>query len=685
LKPRLEKYIDKIIAGEQTRTTEFLMRKENGDRLWVSLNGTLIKLGDETVLQFIARDITQRKEAEERIRESELKYRHLFESSPFVIGLVDLNGNVIDMNSATNQLLTTRTKEDLIGKNIKDIFSVYEEERPVIKLIQDQIKRMSNGEKGQPFEFPLLRADGTTQWVIFEGSSINIEGESLVQFILKDITENKKAEQILKESEEKFRKIIENARVGYYEVDLKGNFTFFNETLRKWLKYSRDELAGTNYRTYTSQDNFERTFKAFNEVFKTGKEINNFDYEIIAKDGSIIYGITTINLMYDSEGKKIGFSGFMRDVTEEKIAEKKLKESEKKFRRIFESIPDLYFLVSEESVILDYKGSEEDLYVPPETFLGKKMSELLPHELGEKNLKAIKKTIETKEPTIIEYELPIKEEFRYYEARHLYFSKDQVAIFIRDLTERKKAELLIKEELIKLKELDQIRKDLISRVSHELKTPLIPVISGAELLSTIYKNQIGKDAKNIIEMIDKGGSRLKTLIEKLINVSRIEYDKLILNKKRNDLSKIIKDASNDMRYVLEERKLTLNLIVPEELYLEIDGIRIEEVVTNLLSNAIKNTPPHGKIDIELQDEHDHVIMRVSDTGVGLTEKEMEVLFTRFGKIDRYQEGLEYIDIKGSGLGLYICKEIVEMHGGKIWAVSPGRNKGSSFFVRLPVK
>ncbi|MFX0071182.1 MAG: PAS domain S-box protein, partial [Candidatus Hermodarchaeota archaeon] len=557
VKPLLNEYNEKILSGHKVKSIEFPFKKRDGDSIWVSLMGSLIKIGDLTAFQFIVEDITERKKAEERIKESELKYRHLFESSPYVIGIMDLDGNVVDMNTATNQLLTNRTKRDLIGKNISYIFSIADEEKPIIQLIEQQIKNVKNNKSMNSFEFPFIRSNGQIQWVDFQGSNFKIKNQTFIQFIIRDITEKKKSDE-------------------------------------------------------------------------------------------------------------------------------DLKQSEKKFRRIFESIPDIYFLVSSESVILDSKGRKKDLWVTPEEFFGKKLIDILPQDLGQKSLDTIKNTIKTKRPTILEYNLPYKGEIRYFEARHLYFSQDQVAIFIRDITERKNAELLVQEEFIKLKELDQIRKDLVSRVSHELKTPLIPVLSGAELLSTIYKDQLGKDAIEIIKMIDKGGTRLKELIEKLINVSRIEYNKLQLNKRKSDLSGIIRTASDDMKYLLEKRNLTLNLNIPDIFYLEIDDIRIEEVITNLLSNAINNTPPEGIISIKLSIENNFVLIIVKDTGVGLTGKEMERLFTRFGKIERYQKGLEYIDIKGSGLGLYICKKLLELHGGQIWAESDGRNKGSTFIVKLPI-
>jgi signal transduction histidine kinase len=109
------------------------------------------------------------------------------------------------------------------------------------------------------------------------------------------------------------------------------------------------------------------------------------------------------------------------------------------------------------------------------------------------------------------------------------------------------------------------------------------------------------------------------------------------------------------------------------------------VIINLLSNAIKNTPPQGKIKIRLNKRGEWALFSVKDTGIGLTRTEMEKLFKRFGKIERYGSGLEYIDIQGSGLGLFISKEIVDLHGGQIFAESKGRNKGSKFTVKLPLK
>lgn len=136
-----------------------------------------------------------------------------------------------------------------------------------------------------------------------------------------------------------------------------------------------------------------------------------------------------------------------------------------------------------------------------------------------------------------------------------------------------------------------------------------------------------------------------------------------------------------MSYLLDSRKLIVNLNLPDELEFNVDKIRLQQVITNLLSNAMKNTPISGKIYINLVENHDYIDIQIKDKGVGITEKEKELLFEKFGKIEWYGMDLG-VDIEGSGLGLYISKEIVDLHGVQILVESEGRNKGSTFTIRL---
>jgi PAS domain S-box-containing protein len=497
----------------------------------------------------------------------------------------------------------------------------------------------------------------------------------------------KKYEEAFRFSNKMLQNVIDNIPVSIFWKDTNLTYLGCNDNYAKLIGAAVPEniIGEMDHNLFSNNEKVDQLHDREIKVMKT-----NFpEYHIVEsrtlRDGKEIWLDINRIPLHDSEGNTVGLLVTYEDITERKKAEEQLRDSEMKFRKVFEAIPDIYFLVSNNSTILDYKGKSKDLYLFPKEFLGNKLIDFMPKEIREIIINAINNTIENKKPTTVEYSITINNETRYFEARNLYFSKERVAIFIREISERKRAEILVKEEFKKLKELEQIRKDLISRFSHELKTPLIPLISGAELLTTIYKDDIKTDqAIEIIELINKGGIRLKELINKLLDVTRIEADRLTLNKQNTDFCQLIRECSKDMKYLMEKRQITLHLNIPKSFYIDLDKVRIDEVVRNLLSNAIKNTPPNGNVKIYLHKQHNWAFLTVYDTGVGFTEKEMELLFTRFGKIERDQKGLEYLDIQGSGLGLFITKNIVELHNGKIWAESSGRHKGSKFIVKLPI-
>jgi len=226
-----------------------------------------------------------------------------------------------------------------------------------------------------------------------------------------------------------------------------------------------------------------------------------------------------------------------------------------------------------------------------------------------------------------------------------------------------------------------MRKDIITRVSHELKTPLTSIYGASQILLNHLNLKIDDEALKLINILHSGALRLKKLIENLIDGSRIEYGKLELNIQTLDLVKIIKECINEMSYLISNRKLMVKLDLPNKLDVNIDKIRLQQVITNLLSNAIKNTQMNGKIFVNLVHNDEYTDLIIRDTGIGITKKEKGLLFEKFGKIERYGMDLG-VDIEGSGLGLYISKEIVELHDGKLLVKSDGRNKGSQFTIRL---
>jgi signal transduction histidine kinase len=252
---------------------------------------------------------------------------------------------------------------------------------------------------------------------------------------------------------------------------------------------------------------------------------------------------------------------------------------------------------------------------------------------------------------------------------------------LRDITERKKVESMMKREVKQLKELEQIRTDLINRISHEFNTPLSSIMSGSDLLLLHYKDEFSDDTVEIIDIINKGGYRLKDMVDNLIIAYRIDSDELKLILKKKNIISIIKDRIDDVMHQAQRRGVFLNVELLPEILVNIDESLISKAILNLLTNAIKNTPLKGNICVKTIDHHNYLDIQIEDTGVGFTKKEKLSLFKKFGKIERYGKGLD-IDIEGPGLGLYISNEIVKLHKGEILVNSKGRNKGSKFIIRL---
>ncbi len=235
-----------------------------------------------------------------------------------------------------------------------------------------------------------------------------------------------------------------------------------------------------------------------------------------------------------------------------------------------------------------------------------------------------------------------------------------------------------------LSEINKLKSDLFSRTSHELKTPLISIKGFTELLLKLHSNKLDSDVISILEEIKSGSKRLEDYINTLVESSQLDQGLLKLKKKRENLTFLIKYCIKELQGMAKLREQKVKLNIKNSLYTNFDKEKIYEVITNLLINAIKYTPIGGSITINSQQKNNHYIISIKDTGIGLIKKEIDQLFTQFGKIERYGQGWD-VGIEGTGLGLYISKELMDLHDGKIWVESEGRNKGSTFFFSLPIE
>ena len=279
------------------------------------------KKGDEKLKKDtgVQDNINRLVRTEEALRESEIKYQLLFESASDAILLMDQN-IYIDCNQKTLEMFGC-TKEQIIGQSPYRFSPEVQPDGK--KSIEKGMEKINSAIKGQPqyFEWRHCRYDGILFDAEISLNAFNDKGKYYIQAIVRDVNERKQAQETLRQSEEKYRNILENIQEGYYEVDLAGNLTFFNNPFCRIYGYSKEELMGMNYRQYTEKEHSKELFQAFNKVYSTGEPTEEFDWQAIRKDGTKIYVELSASLQKDSSGKPIGFRGIVRDVTERKRVE----------------------------------------------------------------------------------------------------------------------------------------------------------------------------------------------------------------------------------------------------------------------------------------------------------------------------------------------------------------------------
>jgi len=323
---------------------------------------------DSNLLARAIRYAIERKRVGEALRESEEKYRTILESIQEGYFELDLDGNYTFINDANCRYLGY-TKEEMVGMNYRQ----HSDEKTAKELYEHYYKLYLTGKPIEALDVEVIRKDGTK--TIYE-TSVSLmkdsEGKPIgFRGVSRDITERKRTEELLRESEEKYRTILENIEDGYYEVDLAGNLTFFNDSMSRISRTPKEQLISINNRQYTDQKNAKKLFQAFNKVYRTGEPSRECAWEITRRDGIKRHLEASISLRKDSSGKPIGFRGIVRDITERKETEERLRESEAKFQQLFDEAPVGYHVYDTQGRITKVNRTElEMLGYTPEEVLG---------------------------------------------------------------------------------------------------------------------------------------------------------------------------------------------------------------------------------------------------------------------------------------------------------------------------
>ncbi|XWK90952.1 MAG: PAS domain S-box protein [Phormidium sp.] len=628
----------------------------------------------------------------EQLQAREKEFRTLAENSPDIITRLDRNLRHIYVSPAITKA-TGWKPEFFIGKTHVEL-GLPEE---VHCLWQERLRQTLNAGKPHYFEFYFPAPDGIHYYESRVVPEFAADGsvQSLLG-IASDVTERKQTELALRESEELFRQFAENIHDVLWMSDIKKQENLYVSPAYQeiWGRSCTKLKADFNaWIKSIHPDDRERVQIAFSEQILQG----SFDeeYRVIRPDGSIRWVRDRGFPIKEISGEIYRAARIVEDITERKLAEEALARSEERFLVAQELSLDAFTILEsvrdETGQIVDFKWT----YVNPtaarilqksqEELLGERLLELLPGNKANSELfERYVKVVETGEPHDIELRYESEGIVGWFRNMAVKLD-DGVAISFSDVSDRKRAEVE-REELLarertareQAEAANRIKDEFLAVLSHELRSPLNPILGWSKLLRTRKFDQAATD--RALEVIERNAKLQTQLIEDLLDVSRILRGKLSLNIHPVNLVATIDAALETVRLSAEAKSIQIEKNYEPNVGKVLgDFGRLQQVIWNLLSNAVKFTPSGGKIEIYLKQINSHVEIKVKDTGKGIQPDFLPFVFDYFRQADSSITR----NFGGLGLGLAIVRHLVELHGGTVGAESLGEGLGATFIVSLP--
>jgi len=627
-----------------------------------------------------SRDSTRQKKTEEALRQSEERYRTILQEIQDSYFEVNLAGNFTFFNETTHRDLGY-SREELMGMNYR-AYIAPEDAETMYKAF-NQVYR--TGKTIRTTTFKVVTKDGVIKFAESWVSPLRNERGEIVGFrgLSRDITEHKRVEEALRQSEERYRTILDEMQDDYFEVDLAGNYTFVNEANARQLGYPKEELIGMNYRVYIHPDDVENVYKTFNQVYRKGQPIRACTYKIVRKDGSTGLGELSVFPLRNDKGEIIGFRGIGRDVTERMQMIEALRQSEERYRTVLEQMEEAYYeLDIAGNLTLFNDALCRQLGYSREELMGMDYRVYTPPEDVKKVFETYNRVYRTGEPVKSFPVERIRKDgtriFAEFSAFPLRNERGEIIGFrgiVHDITERKQAELERKQMEQKAQLASRLASvgELASGVAHEINNPLTGVIGYAHLL--LDRKDIPQDIRHDLEIINEGAQRVAAIIRKLLTFARQQKPE----QKFANINEIIGTTLDLRAYELASNNIRVAFQPARDLPMTIvDPGQLQQVFLNLIINAETAMKlAHGRGKLSIKTEHIDNTMRISfkDNGPGIAKGNLERIFDPFFTTREIGQG--------TGLGLNVCHGIITEHKGKIWVESK-LGRGATFIVELPI-
>jgi len=497
---------------------------------------------------------------------------------------------------------------------------------------------------------------------------------------------SKKEQDLLQNSEEKYKHFFELAPLAYQSLNEKGYIIEVNRAWLDALGYSYDEVIGRWFGDFLTQE-FIDYFKEKFPKFKKAGEIYNVEFEMIKKDGSHIIVSFDGRIAYDEQGNFKQAHCIFKNITERKQMEEELKNALSEWEVTFNASKDSTMLVDDKFKIFKANlATERFLSKHLNEILGKTCYELVHGTDKPPDICPLKMAKHTKKHEGIELYVPEKNVWLSVTVDPILDDKGNLTCavhIIKDITERKKAEGKIKQQNIRLMKLDELKTAFLNVTSHELRAPMASIKGYIQMLLRKKLGETTDEQEKALEVVLRNANRLDNLIQDILDVSRLESGAMKFNPEQKEMQRMIDEVTETMQSSADLKDIEINRDVEEKIPdLTIDQARIKQVIINLVNNAIKFSPEGSTINIRAKKEKDHILFELQDFGRGIPKNKQKKIFETFYQV----ESGKNMKFGGAGLGLSISYGIVVAHGGKIWVESKGKlGEGSTFKFTLPVK
>jgi len=517
-------------------------------------------------------------------------------------------------------------------------------------------------------------ADNSTRDVEIHISPVELNGNRQFHVSIHDISKRKQAEKLMALNESRLRQAEIASKSGNWELHLDTQEMFASEGAVKIYDAPENHLDYNTIKQFPLPEYRPLLDQALNNLLKHG---TNYDLEFKIKAGSGRIKDIHSRATFDRD-RRIVF-GIIQDITERKHNEEILKRSEEKYRSLIELAPDAFFQGDEEGNFITVNDKATELTgFSCEELLHLNMSDLfVSQKLSQKPLRydllksgrtiKTEREIKRKDGEMIQVEMNSKA-----------MPDGTYQSFIRDISERKKAEKSLMENEIRLRQLNATKDKFFSIIAHDLKSPFNSIIGFTNLLAEQIEERDYEGIEKYVSIIQHSAQNAMDLLLNLLEWSRTQTGRTEFNPEYVDSVSLINETVALLNDLAQQKSISIVKEIPHDAPVFADRYMISSVLRNLISNAIKFTHPGGQIIISARQEAKKLQIEVTDNGVGISETSQDKLF----RIEESYSTLGTLNEKGTGLGLVLCKEFVEKHLGELWVESE-EGKGSRFIFTIP--